>query len=173
MAEAMSKARLLETLQTERARWDALVAKISPERMCVPATESGWSAKDIIAHVTYYERWMLGWLEDAVRGKLTAASHRDLLSVDERNTIIFEENRDRPLDDLVRESRSVFERLVQLVQMLPERDLLDPHRYERYVVPFWYESHALWECIAGDSYEHYEQHIPTLRTVIDCAAVPA
>jgi hypothetical protein len=46
---------------------------------------------------------------------------------------------------------------------LPEQDLVDEHRYERYIIPFWGESRPLWRCIAGDSYHHYEEHSATVR----------
>ncbi len=113
--------------------------------------------------MTYYERWLVAWLEAAVRGKVSVASHRDILDVDERNALIFRENKDRSLQDVLAESRRVFERLLQLVQALPEEDLTSPHKFDRYVIPFWQESQPLWECIAGDSLEHYREHIPAIE----------
>ncbi|MBI4789144.1 MAG: ClbS/DfsB family four-helix bundle protein [Chloroflexi bacterium] len=171
MKEQMTKTELIERLRTERARWEALLDAVGETRMMEPLWANGWSTRDLIGHVTYYERWLLNWLEAAVRGQVTVASHRDLLDVDQRNALIQAENKDRSLPDLLKDSRSVFERLLQVVQLLPEHDLLDPHRFERYIVPFWEKSLPLWECIAGDSYEHYREHIPSIRELVESQPV--
>lgn len=158
-----SKGELLIRLRTARGQWEDLLAQIPPEQMVVPVINNGWSIKDAVSHITYYEGWLLRWLEDAVRGQVTVATHRDGLPVDERNAIVFQENKGRTLQDVLIESTQVFQRLLVLIELLPERDLLDEHRYERYIVPFWGESRPLWRCIAGDSYLHYEEHSATIR----------
>ena len=48
----MEKTVLIETLRTERERWESLLAQISKERMVQPGIAGeAWSVKDIIAHV--------------------------------------------------------------------------------------------------------------------------
>jgi hypothetical protein len=163
MEASMNKAQLLSTLKRERSEWESLLSQFDEHEMIRPAADGEWSVKDIVAHVTYYERWLLNWLEDAVRGKVTVATHKDEVDVDARNALIFAENKDRSVQDVLAESRQVFEQVFKLVELLPEQDLLDPHRFDRYVVPFWKRSEPLWQCIAGDTYEHYRQHLPTLR----------
>ncbi len=159
----MNKLQLLETMRAERRRWEEALAEVPPGRFVEPTMHGGWSVKDTIGHVAYYERWLTNWLEDAVRGRVTVATHRDVLDVDERNALIYAENKDRPLSDILAEARRVHEQLYQLVKTLPEEDLFDSYRFERYVVPFWGRSLPLWECIAGDSYKHYAEHVANLR----------
>ncbi len=163
MNDSMTKAQLIGWMIAERSRWEALLKEIGECRMTVPAINGGWTIKDAVAHVTYYEHWLLEWVEAAARGKVTVATLRDLLSVDERNAIVFEENKRRGLTEVLDESRRVFQRLLMVVQLLPEEDLTDPHRFDRYIVPFWQESRPLWKCIAGDSYEHYREHLASMR----------
>lgn len=164
----MTKAELLQALTAARADWEAVLAQVGEERMTVPAINAGWSIKDTIGHVTYYEHWLLDWLEATARGQVVVATLRDLLRVDERNAIIFRENRDRSLHSILEESRQVHDRLVLMVQLLSESDLLDPHRFERYVLPFWETGHPLWKCIADNSYEHYEEHRHSIQAWLDC-----
>lgn len=159
----MNKCELLEAMRSARADWDYALQQVDADRMEEPTMHGGWSVKDTIGHVAYYERWLLNWLEDAVRGKVTVATHRDLLSVDEHNALIYAENKNRPLQDILTEARIVNDRLYQLAKTLPEQDLTDPYRFERYVVPFWGKSLPLWECIAGDSFEHYVEHAANIR----------
>jgi hypothetical protein len=154
----MDKPKLLSSMRTARWRWDLALARVNPDQAVAPTMHGGWSVKDTIGHVAFYERWLLNWLEDAVRGRVTLATHRDQLGVDERNALVRAENKDRPLIEIHEESSRVFERLYQLVSTLPAFELIDPYRFDRYVVPFWGKSLPLWECIAGDSYEHYAEH---------------
>jgi len=139
--------------------------------MTLPVLHDGWSVKDTIGHVAYYERWLQDWLEAAARGQLIVASHRDVLDVDQRNALIWAENKDRSLREILDESRSVFDRLLQLVKLLPEADLLDPYRYDRYVIPFWSQSQPVWKCIEGDSYEHYREHTSNIRRWLERESV--
>jgi uncharacterized damage-inducible protein DinB len=165
--QQMTKAMLLSRMREERARWEAVLAEIGAECMTAPLLHDGWSVKDTIGHVAYYEKWLQQWVEAAVRGKVTVASHRDLLEVDQRNALIWQENKNRSLDEIITVSRYVYERLYELVRFLPERDLLDRYTYERFIVPFWKESQPLWKCIAGDSYEHYAEHTANVQRWID------
>ena len=167
MGNQMSKADLIRAMQSARAEWESVLAIVGEDRMTLPVLHGGWSVKDTIGHVAYYERWLQDWLEAAVRGQVTVASHRDLLDVDARNAIIRGENKDRPLNEILDESRYVFDRLLQIVQLLPESDLMTPYAYDRYVIPFWDKSMALWECIAGDSYEHYREHTANIHRWLD------
>jgi hypothetical protein len=46
-------------------------------------------------------------------------------------------NRDRPLAEVLADSRQVCQQLVDFVEALPEADLMEPGRFE------WMEGHAL------------------------------
>ena len=63
MDESMTKARLLDTMQAERVRWDGLIAQAGEERLTEPGVAGEWSVKDIIAHVTWAERETVGMLQ--------------------------------------------------------------------------------------------------------------
>ncbi len=158
----MNKIELLDLERAAYTRWEEVLAQIPPERFLEPTMHGGWSVKDTVGHVAFYERWLLHWLEDAVRGRVTVGTHRDILNVEQRNAVIYQENKDRALREILAEARQVHERLIQFIQVLPEPQLLEPHYFERYIVPFWEENWPLWRCIADDSYEHYEQHTANL-----------
>jgi hypothetical protein len=52
----MNSAELLDTMPTERARWEALLIEVGIEQMQEPGAEGQWSIRDIVAHITAYER---------------------------------------------------------------------------------------------------------------------
>jgi len=110
----------------------------------------GWVLGDIIVHVTAYERGLVEWLEAARRGDVKTFADLDHPDVDYRNEVILEESQGRSLEEIEAEAGRVFGRLMELVEA---------ERVEWYVKPRWGERHALWECIADDSYRHYMQHM--------------
>ena len=164
MNDRMTKARFLEIMRTERAQWEALLSEVVSARMTQAGVEGEWSVKDIVAHVTAYERWLVQWLETVSRGELPEPSPLENPDVDQRNALIYAENHHRSLSDVLKESRQVSRQLLERVNALGEDDLTDARRTEWFVIPYWKESRPLWQCLAGDSYRHYRQHIPSMRT---------
>ncbi len=163
----MNKAAFLDTMRAERERWEALLAEVGEPRMERPGVAGDWSVRDIVAHVTAYERGLVEWLEAASRGECLSFPDLDHPDVDYRNAAILRENEGRPLEDILLESRRVFQRLLQVVQALSEEELVDPERTAWYVTPRWKEARPLWKCIADDSYQHYHQHVPGIRAWLE------
>ena len=158
MATEMNKAAFLETLQTGRAQWEALLAEIDEARMTEPRVEGEWSVKDIIAHVAWYEREMVGILQ----ARALVGSSLWVLPNAERNAAIFDQNRDRSLPDVLTEAQRAYAELLQAAQGLAEDDLIDPSRY-RDMPADW----VPWKVLADNTYEHYCAHIPAIRTWLD------
>lgn len=122
--------------------------------MLEPGLPGGWSVKDAIAHVNWYEREMVRLLE---KPTLTRSELWEL-PTDERNLPIYERNKDRPLDEVLAESSQLFERLWALVSELLDEDLVDSSRFNQ--MP---EDGEPWKVIASNTYEHYQQHILDIR----------
>jgi len=150
----MDKIRFLDTLLAERAEWDRVLSQIDVARMVVPRVAGEWSVKDVVAHVTWFEREMVGVLTAYA---LVGSDLWDLPG-DERNRVIFEQNRQRPLDDVLTEARQVFDQLLAAVRPLSDEDLVDPGRF-RDMPADW----VPWQILAGNTYEHYRDHLPALR----------
>lgn len=73
-----------------RAEWDALVDRINRAEMSTPGFCGTWSLKDVIAHLTWYEREMVGML----KARAFVGSSYWELPLDGRNALIFEESQD-------------------------------------------------------------------------------
>jgi hypothetical protein len=150
----MDKATFLDNLERGRAQWDALLAQVDKARMAAPGVADEWSLKDVIAHATWHEREMVGVIE----ARALVGSELWALPTDERNAVIFDENRDRPLNDVLAEAEQVYQQLVAGVQTLSDEDLVDPGRFDE-MPAAW----TPWQIIADNSYEHYLQHIPAVQ----------
>ena len=105
----------LSDLQDEQSRWEDLLRQIGEDHMTQPDVAGGWSIKDIIAHLT-------GWRRRTVARFQAASRHEsappppwpsNLQTDDEINAWIYAANRDLPLADVLRDSRDVFDQLVE------------------------------------------------------------
>jgi hypothetical protein len=146
----MKKAELLDAMRTERACWDALIASLDEAQMTQPGVAGQWSVKDIIAHLIWHEREMIGMLQ----ARALVGSELWELPLDQRNELIFQESRERDLSGLLAEAPQVFRQFLELVETLSEEDLVDPQRF-----PGMLDDWQPWRIIAGNAHEHYRDHI--------------
>ena len=159
----MTKDRFIEVIRSERQRWEALLANVDPGEWDSAPAPGQWSPRDIIAHVTAYERGLVEWLEAARHGEALTFAILDHPDVDYRNATLVQESQGRSQREVQAEAQRTFGRLMVLLEETPEEVLLDAERVEWYVRPRWGEQRSLWECIADDSYRHYRQHWEDLR----------
>ena len=145
---------LLKTLTETRATWEALLARLDEEQMQRPGAAGKWSVKDIIAHVA----WCESEVAPILRTHIFAGSDLWNLSDDESNEITYQQNKDRTLDDIVHEERQAYTALLEAAQTLSNEDLNDPHRFKN--MP---EEWKPWQLIAGNSFKHYEDHMPYIH----------
>ncbi|MFV2042308.1 MAG: ClbS/DfsB family four-helix bundle protein [Anaerolineales bacterium] len=142
------------TWRRDHAEWERVLAEVSENQMLEPGLPGGWSVKDVIAHVNWYEREMVSLLEQ----RALVGSELWKLPTDERNVSIYEEGKDLPLDEVIAKSNQLFERLWGLISELADADLVDSSRFDQ--MP---EDWEPWRVLAGNTYEHYQQHIPDIR----------
>jgi hypothetical protein len=150
----MNVVEYLEAVRSRRQEWQALLAQVGEQRMMLPELSGGWTVKDVIAHITWYEKETVRLLRTrALRGS-------DLweLPTDERNIPIYEMNRERSLADVLNESDRVHSELVSLIEPLEEADLTDASRYAE-MPPDWIPLAVF----AGNTHEHYDDHIADIK----------
>lgn len=122
--------------------------------MLEPGLPEGWSVKDVVAHVNWYERQMVELLEQ----RALAGSEHWELPANALNVASYEEDKDLPLGEVLAESNRVFVQLWALVSELEDEDLVDAARFDR--MP---EDWEPWQVIASNTFEHYQEHIPDIR----------
>jgi hypothetical protein len=163
-ATLLSREQLIETLRTARAEWEALIAQVPEARLTEPGAEDAWSVKDVLAHIAAYERWTADQLAGLSRGETSMVASRALPDApgmddrDRRNAAIFEAHHRHSLARVRAEAADAFARLLELIGQLPEETLAETRRYR------WTGGLSVAEAIASDSYEHYAQHAPAIRT---------
>jgi hypothetical protein len=158
MDDQMTKTKLLELLWSKRAEWDVVLAEVPIDQMTEPGAAGHWSVKDIIAHLSYHERWYADRLHEQLRGEVYIPNDLDRMHWEERNPVIYEQNRNRSLEDVLEESQQVFQRLLEGVQAQSEAFLTEPQQFEGAPGPV-----LIWQMLRGDVYDHYGLHIPSIK----------
>lgn len=157
----MTGARLVGLLDAERTRWHALLAQVGAARMEEPGVEGTWSVKELVAHLTFYERRVV----EGARQVLTTGSFSrpadDLaaMTMDARNEAIAAQTAARPVADVLAEADQVFSQLRAIIAHAPQDLLNDPRKLGMVED----EDVAPWMRIANNSYGHYRQHERAIR----------
>ena len=149
----MDKAMFISTLKKAREEWETLLAQVDEEQMLQPGAAGKWSVKDVIAHVTWGERE----IAPVMRTHVLAGSELWNLSDDERNEIVYQQNRDRSLHEIMNEEWQAYADLLAAAQTLSDEDLNDSHRYKQ--MP---EEWVPWQLYAGNTFKHYQDHMPSI-----------
>ena len=156
----ISKKQLLAEMQSEQAAWLALLDEIGEENMTQPEVAGGWSIKDIVAHITGWRRRTVLRFQAALDPTVDMtpdypAELDEDDEVDQINAWIYQANRDRPLADVLNDSREVFQQLVAEVSALSDEQLNDPQRFP------WLEGERLTGAFIFGHF--HEEHEPDMR----------
>lgn len=146
---------LLQRIHDERealaATWGALTMEQLVQR---PGPQDDWSVKDLIAHVTRWESFILQRVTDLMDGVPSKpAEPHDVL-----NARAYRQNRDRPLAEVLAAFDANWPRLVMLLTSLNEEQLNAPAYYPTY------DGVALLPILRAGTYGHYPSHMTDLRT---------
>jgi len=154
MTEHIDKASVLKEMNTSYTALEAILASLDMTQYFIEGVIPGWSIKDILAHITSWHHRLYQLLDAALCDQEPAFSGPDNIEeLDALNAQFYIENKSLPLDEVLADFRNTYQHILSIVQAMPEEDLLNPHRFS------WSRGEPLWKSIAGDTYEHYQEHI--------------
>ena len=164
MKEQMNKALLLDKMQAGYAEMGDVLAQLDEEQLTAPGVNGVWSAKDVIAHLAAWQRRILDGLRNpASVGSSEETDTDESLSGDEQtnrmNEQFYQENRTRPLTEVLADFRDSYQEMVETVQAMPEEMLIGSNTFA------WTDGTPLWEYVAGNTYDHYQEHIEPVRAL--------
>ena len=138
--------------------WVELIEQIEQFQLSSSHTVGDWTLKDIIAHITWHEKEMVG----LIKAHALVGSQLWNLPTDERNAAIYQEVKDQPLEQVLAESQQVHQQLMEALPSLSDDDLTDPSTFPN-MPPDWQP----WMIIAQNTYEHYEDHMRDVQKWLD------
>ena len=160
----MKKSELLDWLQEKYQQCFPLLDQNGPGHMDQPGVNGDWSMKDIVAHLTGWNHWLVA--------RLRAALHREpeppppwpaqLQTEDEINAWIYAANRERPLREVLDETHQVVQQLLAVIESLPHDVRIDEEVWnERSYYLVWVNDERF---PAGEFFDHFrDDHEPDVR----------
>ena len=121
----MDKTTLLDMLVSNHTRFESILAQINPAKMLEPLEGDAQSGKDIVAHVTIWQRRLVNWFALAAQGGIPHSPEAGLTwqDMDQLNEQTEQRNKDRSLEDIIGDFRQSFQEFSTLVQDLRKQEL--------------------------------------------------
>jgi hypothetical protein len=141
----MDKRELLDDIRREHEALDARVAQLDDAQISEPALDNGWSMKDLVAHLSLWERTCAKWLDAVARGETPA---RPEILDDGMNVREYEASKDATRASILAAAHSSRQAVLRAVAALSDADLADEQRFG------W----PAWQMVRSNTSEHYREH---------------
>jgi hypothetical protein len=150
----VTKDELLARTREERTVLDELVAHLDADDLATPGVIDGQSVKDLLAHISAWERRICDAIDTWRRGETPAWPEpgATMADVDRLNARDFAAARGRPLADVLGESLASYGRLLRTVEAVDEVVLA---RVDGLPWSPW----PLTTLVRANADEHYREHI--------------
>ena len=143
---------LIEQMRAQRAWCERTLAGMSEAAMAKVQVQEHWTARDTVAHIAAWERQLIEWLQTAARGErldVPAPGNWDPY-LEQFNARCYADNCERPLAQVMAESRQAFEALMAELEALPEAP-------QHKVWAVWPGARPPWGLLA-EFHQHYLEH---------------
>lgn len=154
---------LLERIHKDRealaALWDGLTKAQMIRR---PGPQEDWSVKDLVAHITWWESFILDRVTELINGaKSEPAEHQDVL-----NARAYEQHKDGPLAEVLAAFHANWPKLEALISSLKDEQINTPAYYRTY------DGVALLPILRAGTFGHYPSHTADLCTYVERLKTP-
>jgi hypothetical protein len=158
--QKLTKEQVLDKIISGHRAFEEILARVPEQAMEAPALHDGWSVKDVLGHLGFWEG-----LTASRFTLLRAGGTPDPLGdMDTLNARVLTEMRRLPLEEVRRSEQESYRQLLGLVQNASPDELFNPGYFS------WTNNHPFVNWIAGDSWEHYEEHLPELAAWLERGA---
>jgi hypothetical protein len=140
----MNTRQVLKRLETAWEAFEASYAGLSDTELLIPGVTGGWSVRDIIAHVTWWEEEALKHLPRVRDGRRPPRYSVQYGGIDAFNALMTEQRRGLSLADVRRQHDDVHAQLMAYVRDVPDELFKRETRFRRR--------------LRLDTYSHYPIH---------------
>lgn len=151
----MNREELLQRILDGRSELDAALALFDESDLTKPSLTNGWSVKDVIAHIGFWEGRIAALYEILVAGNAPEETVTDE-TVNTLNARVFEENQLLPLGIVRLNEEECYRAIVAVAENATEDELFDARRFA------WTRGRPFYHFIVENTYEHYADHVPNL-----------
>ncbi len=147
--EEMTKSRLLGLIREERGLLEMTLARLTHSQMFLAGVDGEWCVKDVLAHISAWERMMIDWTGSHLQGEKPDTP--EPWDIDHINAGIYARIREKPLAEVLEEFRGSYWDSLALVESMTEEQL---HKVYDDTWPMG----PLWTGIAANMNWHYRDH---------------
>jgi hypothetical protein len=128
----MNKSELVNYLHEEHQQWTAFLDGIDPARMDQPGVAAHWSVKDIVAHLTGWNRNLAARIQAAQRSEPQPPPPwpAHLEAEDDINAWIYEASRSRSVQAVLDESHQQFRQFLAVIKGLPDEVQIETQHHQ-------------------------------------------
>lgn len=162
----MNKKEYLNEVDAAWGELNAMIAPLSEQQWTSPRDAAGWRVQDHIAHLASWESTKIAVLQGQTRDSALGMpiGNDDFFTINEHL-------RKRTAHLSTTETRALFEethaRFLSLVQAVPaeyfEASINQTYPNNGMSLP---DAVPLWEVLAGDTFEHFREHIPWIQAIL-------
>lgn len=147
------------------AELQAFIATLTPAQMTEAMDAAGWTVKDHLIHLAVWQ--------DGITALLKGEPRLGTMGVDEAtweqghdavNALIQSQHRAMPLNDVLATLERSHDSIITTLATMRDDDLMLP--YEHFDATQTRE-YPIFAYIVGNSFEHYREHIPWMRAIVD------
>ena len=159
----MNKDELRSRIDAAWTEFESAFEGLDEAAFTTPTDAGGWTVAIHLAHIAACERLCARRVEgraDTEQEILDVSRDEyERMDVDAQNERIRALWTDRPMGEILLEVRSAHRDLLAAIEALED------DRLAADTLPDDPSSGPLWQNIAGESFEHYEAHLPTVRAL--------
>ncbi|MDP2975437.1 MAG: ClbS/DfsB family four-helix bundle protein, partial [Anaerolineales bacterium] len=137
------------SIRVERKTLEETIARLSESQMRVPGASGEWTVKDVLAHISAWEGWMVRWTDMHLRGE--APDVPLPWDVERMNAGTYARHKDKPLPAVMEEFHVSYRDALALVHSLSEEQLQTENTDTWPMGP-------LWTGVAANTHWHYKEH---------------
>ena len=167
MTEQISKTELMDRMAEGYEALERLLRGLDETQIGRPGPDGGWGIKDHLFHLAMWERgiaWLLGRRSRTEGMEITPEEWYNL-TMDQINDLVYQRTRERTAAEALAAFREAHQEMLDALAPLNDADLQRPYRdYDSAATRRPDEPVIGW--IVGDTYEHYEEHLGYIRSLL-------
>lgn len=157
MSDEQTKQSIMSQLLSAREKLETALTGVPEKQMQEPILHDGWSVQDMLGHITFWEERAVDNFA-SLRAGLTPDPITDMDAINARTLSEF---RHFSLEEVRQREQVAYQHVLDMLESASEAELFDPQHFA------WTNGNPFVAWIAGDTWDHYDEHLPELQTWLD------
>jgi hypothetical protein len=153
-----NKAELARQIRSAYASLETLLTQLSESQRIQGGVTEEWSVKNLVAHITFWQTFLERQIRAVLRNEAVPRLDIDSQTDTDRiNRQAVTASDQQTWSEVHTTFQDAVQQMLGTIEGLSEDDLFVPGRFQAL------DRAPLWQCIAGETYEHYATHAEHIR----------